>query len=258
MSHRTKPHSRWQSIFLWHRYIGLGAALFVIVLAVTGVMLNHTDQLDLQDRKVNHEWLLHWYGIIPPEPLSYATSGQRVTQLGSRLYIDSNPIPEKTTGQLMGALQLDDIYLLAFPNEVELYTPQAELIDRVRTPSAIDAIGTTQGLILVRSQRGWWKFNDDMSEWMSATVDKNSVSWSMPSSALPQELEIQFRKNNRGAGLPLERVILDLHSGRLFGQYGVLLMDGAALLMLFLGFSGLWVWLDRLRKRRAHRRTHLH
>lgn len=258
MSHRTKPHSRWQSVFLWHRNIGLGAAFFVILLAVTGVMLNHTDQLDLQDRRVNNEWLLHWYGITPPKPTSYATSGQRITQLGSQRYINSNPISEKATSLLIGALELEDIYLLAYQNEVELYTPQAELIDRVRTPSVIDAIGRTpQGLILIRSEQGWWKFNDDMTEWMPAALDKNPVSWSMPS-ALPLELELQLRQNNRGDGLPLERVILDLHSGRLFGQFGVLLMDGAALMMIFLGVSGLWIWLDRLRKRRAHRRVHQH
>jgi len=258
MSHRTKPHSRWQSVFLWHRYIGLGAALFVIILAVTGVMLNHTEQLELQDRRVNNEWLLHWYGISPPEPISYATTHQRITQLGAQLYIDSSPIPEKNTSQLIGALELDDIYLLAYPNEVELYTAQAELIDRIRTPATIDAIGrTAQGLILVRNQRGWWKLNDDMTEWVSASIEKNSLSWSLPST-LPQELTLQLMQKNRGNGLPLERVILDLHSGRIFGHYGVLLMDGAALLMLFLGVSGLWIWLDRLRKRRSHRKIHHH
>ncbi len=46
----------------------------------------------------------------------------------------------------------------------------------------------------------------------------------------------------RGNGLPLERIILDLHSGRMFGTFGEYVMDIVALLFIFLALSGGWMW----------------
>ena len=62
----------------------------------------------------------------------------------------------------------------------------------------------------------------------------------------------------RGKGLKLERVILDLHSGRIFGEYGVYLMDAAAIALLWLSLSGLWVWNSRRRKMRKKRHYRKH
>lgn len=52
----------------------------------------------------------------------------------------------------------------------------------------------------------------------------------------------------------MERVILDLHSGRLLGNYGVYFSDIVALLMVFLAGSGLWLWSMRLLRERERRR----
>ncbi len=40
-----------------HRYFGLTAALFVVVLAVTGILLNHTESPRLKDRYLTQSWL---------------------------------------------------------------------------------------------------------------------------------------------------------------------------------------------------------
>jgi uncharacterized iron-regulated membrane protein len=45
----------------------------------------------------------------------------------------------------------------------------------------------------------------------------------------------------------VERVILDLHSGRFFGKLGPWLFDIAALLLILLSLSGAWIWLKRRR-----------
>jgi hypothetical protein len=41
----------------------------------------------------------------------------------------------------------------------------------------------------------------------------------------------------RGKGLPLERVLLDIHSGRILGAWGV---DAVSVLFLGLVLTGLW------------------
>lgn len=69
--HRVKLRSMYQ----WHRYFGVAIALFVILLSVTGMLLNHTVQLALDKRYVQSNWLLGWYGISAPEQIrSYHTA----------------------------------------------------------------------------------------------------------------------------------------------------------------------------------------
>ncbi|HKJ20122.1 MAG TPA: hypothetical protein VJ993_05635, partial [Woeseiaceae bacterium] len=52
----------------------------------------------------------------------------------------------------------------------------------------------------------------------------------------------------RGRGLTVERMVLDLHSGRIFDMSGVLLMDLVALCMIVLGLSGLLLSNSRYRR----------
>ncbi|NOQ69556.1 MAG: hypothetical protein GQ573_05565, partial [Gammaproteobacteria bacterium] len=51
--------------FLWHRRIGLVALSLVVILVITGIMLNHTESFKLDETYVNNSWLLDWYGIEP-------------------------------------------------------------------------------------------------------------------------------------------------------------------------------------------------
>ena len=61
--------------------------------------------------------------------------------------------------------------------------------------------------------------------------------------ALAAELSADYR----GHSLSWERVLLDLHSGRLFGRYGTWVMDIAAGLLLVLVMTGIWLWTQRRR-----------
>ena len=47
----------------------------------------------------------------------------------------------------------------------------------------------------------------------------------------------------RGHGLSLERLLLDFHSGRIFGPAGVVIYDLLALVLGFLAISGLVLFL---------------
>ena len=52
--------------------------------------------------------------------------------------------------------------------------------------------------------------------------------------------------------LPLERVMLDIHSGRLLGRYGPFLVDGAAFILLLLSLSGIWIQWRSWRQKHRH------
>ena len=57
----------------WHRGLGIAAVLFVVTLAVTGILLNHNATLGLHQHQITHPWLLEHYDInsVPEDAFSY-------------------------------------------------------------------------------------------------------------------------------------------------------------------------------------------
>ena len=49
----------------------------------------------------------------------------------------------------------------------------------------------------------------------------------------------------RGSGVPLHRIVADLHSGRFMGPVGPYVMDAAALTLILLAGSGFILWRRR-------------
>ena len=62
----------------WHARIGFSAMLFFLILAVTGLILNHGAGLGLDGRYVHAGWLARWYGIQSESPREAFRSGHHV------------------------------------------------------------------------------------------------------------------------------------------------------------------------------------
>ena len=54
---------RKRTILAWHRWLGLASALFLLSLSITGLALNHTEFLKLDQVQVKNSFLLKRYGI---------------------------------------------------------------------------------------------------------------------------------------------------------------------------------------------------
>ena len=91
--HHRKQRLKLRSFSVWHRYMGVSAALFAILVAVTGVLLNHTEDFDFDSTHVQADWILDWYGIEAPQDLlSFPIAGRHVTLMGEHLYLDRREI----------------------------------------------------------------------------------------------------------------------------------------------------------------------
>jgi hypothetical protein len=245
--------------FLWHRRAGLAAIVLVIILAVTGLMLNHTDSLDLDKRFVESPLLLNWYGLEPSgEIISYKVGDHSVSQWGKQVFFD-NRLLSTNSQRLHGAVSVEHMIVVAFDSEILLLTPDGELIERVPTSqsfSHIQRIGVKyQRPVIETAEPLYYMADEHILDW-DVIVDEG-VIWSQPSAPDEQRMEM-LRRAFRGNGLSMERVLLDLHSGRIFGTYGPFLMDAAAIALLWLSGSGLWVWWSRRNKikRKRHYQKH--
>jgi hypothetical protein len=261
---RHHKGSRWprllRSLYIWHRYIGLTAALFVIVLAVTGWILNHTEGFALDTRYVHAETLLDWYGVnVPRQMVHYDVGTHSVTQVGERLYWDDREIPG-ASGTIIGAVDLPDMVVVALEGQLLLFTPSGELIeqlgDAAGVPAGMRRVGVgTDDTLAVQAAHGDYEADDTLVHWRESGTAR--VDWSQPS-AVPDVLREKLAHAYRGSGLTIERVLLDVHSGRILGQFGVYLVDAAAVLFVLLGLTGVWLWTRRLIAAREHRKGPRH
>ncbi|NIN36804.1 MAG: hypothetical protein GWO08_20905 [Gammaproteobacteria bacterium] len=234
----------------WHRRFGIVAALFVVMLVVTGLMLNHTDGLKLDRNHIQNALLLDHYNINPrQEPVTIRVNSKWISQVGERLYFNDREIRKNVT-ELIGALPNGQELIIAFDEELLVVNDEGIVIESLRgaqgVPAGMRAIGKTiNGNIVVNAAHGDYIVNLDSTEWYEQE-DRLEADWSerIP---LPGELRGILLKKYRGRGLTLERVLLDLHSGRLFGTFGVYIVDAAALLFLVLAFTGVWMWMSRLK-----------
>ncbi len=231
----------------WHKKFGVFAALFVIFLAISGIALNHSQQLQLNNKFIQIEWLLDLYQISPVnEPLGFQVDDFWASQIGERIYFNKKEIAENVQ-QLIGIISANDIYIIAFDGQLKLLTKEGEVIEHLTgaegVPAGMKEIGIDQKSdIVIKAAHGYYHVNLDALEW--SEYDYLDASWSHASS-LPEKLQQDLLKQYRGSGLTVERVLLDLHSGRIVGPWGVYFVDLIALLLVTLSCTGVWMWSKR-------------
>ncbi len=251
MSGTSGKRRSWSSLFLWHRYLGLLSALFVIVLALTGLMLNHSHALKLNRIDVTSTVLLDWYGIRAPAALSFPVRGHWVSQLGERLYFDRKELL-RDPALLLGVIESGDVRVITLQHTLLLVDRQGGIIERLGedegVPAGMRRLGLdSEGRIIIDAAHGYYRTDRDFLDWQEVDV-AGDVSWPRPE-AMPESHYDRLRQQYRGSSLNLERVLLDLHSGRLLAEWGVYLMDAAAVCLLLLALLGIRVWLARRQRR---------
>ncbi len=249
----TERRARRRVRLAWHRRIGLVFGLVFVLVAATGVGLNHSIGLGLQRRAVEADWLYRWYGMQPAgEPVGFALGeDQLAVGLAGSLYLDGRALAG--LDDLRGAVRLGEVGVAAGSRELLLLTPAGETIERLdsaalppgelRSLALVADDGEPPRLALLMSS-GRYAFDRDLVGWsaLPASVAAQTVA-PVP---VPPELRDRIVRAYRGDGLTVYRIVLDMHSGRFFGPLGVGVVDLSALAMVFLTLTGAWyVWRRR-------------
>jgi hypothetical protein len=251
---RANSRKRWRrwaaTARIWHRRIGLVIAALVAVLAVTGLLLNHGDRLDLDRINVKAGWLVAWYGLDPVEaPVHFRAGEHWVSWIDGAVYAHGRKVGD-ASGAPLGAVAFDSLVAVATTKSLVVLTPEGELVERLGAallPGTITRVGTAiSNRIVIDSPEGRFASDSDLLSW--GPIDEE-VAWSEASTPTEAVLEQQLA-GYRGQGLPLSRVLLDLHSGRLFGSVGAAVMDAAAIFLLVLVATGVVNWAGFRRPRR--------
>ncbi len=236
----------------WHRRIGLSIFVFLVVLAITGVALNHTRALRLDRVSLSNSWLLSWYGIEKPSFSGFSLNDHWLYHDDNEyLILDMNPVALCQPPLISAASNETRMFALCADSLVIL-SANGELIEKFTNfdglPNGTSAVISASGGIYLLAETGAMQFNSDTLALTPAadTLDKVGQP-AIASQPLPRPLMQYLQQQGSGPSVSLETVILDLHSGRFFGQIGVWVVDIVGLLIIVLSITGLSVWVKRSR-----------
>lgn len=241
---------RKRTILALHRWLGLAAALFLVSLSLTGLALNHTETLQLDQIKLHNRLILERYGMASGHDIAAhrINDSHTLAYLDDALFYDGRML---TTGsQPLGLFEDGALSVVGTAEQLIYLTAEGEVVEILASAQLpydqLQAMGLSEsGRPVLVADNGLWTADEDWIELQaysgSYRVDPlDSIELSpAESSAILQAFQ--------GGGVSLYRVLLDLHSGRLFGWGGRTAMDLTALAILLLVSSGIAGWLRKSR-----------
>lgn len=236
-------------LILWHRRSGLLLLPVIVMLAVTGVLINHSQTLGWYETPVYSRWIGALYGIPAVTVEQGFNTGEHwVSQAGEQLYIDQQPVAH-CAQPLLGAVMWQQNLVWLCDQRAELRTPSGELIEPLpELPAQGQTLALDAGqLYFIDPDHHAYQLDETSWSWVASDTVGLLPATSSP---LPDALLAVLNHEQPLPGISRERFLLDLHSGRLFGDIGVLVVDLASLVLIFLAASGAWSWLRRLSRRR--------
>lgn len=237
-------------LWRWHRRGGLLVALFVLFMTVSGIALNHAPDLGLNRHFLGWRWLRDFYGEQAVERIGFAVGARWFTRGASGvLFLDRQRVAP-CEGTLVGAAASGDMFVAACAEELLLLTAEGELIESLGRSSGLPAplrgLATAHGAVLLAAPAGWMVLDTDA---MSLESFGGSAAGIAPFAPGTPPATLRRTLERSDGWLSWERLLLDLHSGRLFGRAGIYVVDAAGLLFAMLALSGVSMWLFHHRRR---------
>jgi hypothetical protein len=258
---RNKPSPNSKSVngiktnILWHRRLGLSTFVVLIFLAISGFALNHSPGLKLNQINLSSNWLLSWYGFEVPVAEGFQVGGKWFYQDGNKaLLVDGDSVASCTAPLSAIAQTTGGVFALC-ADGLNLLTSDGQFVEQF---GAIDGLPANTQAVTVLDDRIYLTTGSATID--SVTMEFNADSLGLTATdiapqtlkdiqqvavPLPKLLQKKLKQQSPGPSISLETVILDLHSGRFFGQFGVLFIDLIGLLVCILSITGLMAWMKR-------------
>jgi hypothetical protein len=245
----------------WHKRAGLFAFVFMGWLGFSGILLNQSVSWGLDAIRIEWKWLIGGvYGLrAEPSQFGFMTAGHWLANTSEHNVLDGKPLPamlEAPIGLVAGGDAANPLLFIASPGSLLLLTPQGARVDElqasltlpVRTIRRIGKLAGSGGKVAIEDDKVFASV--DGLEW-TPVASSIQVNWakSEPLSADQRNALEPFIHPT----MPLEQILIDAHSGRIFGRYGAYVVNAVGLAALLLSISGIWMlWrTSRAQRRRA-------
>lgn len=220
---------RMQWMARWHRRLALFVAAWLVVLAGSGIVINHANDWGLDRTPLAKPLQRGLYGI----------------EQKNHLHCVGVAAPEVKCERVFARLSLPMGSVLLSPNSLWILDDSGELLEQLPLAQtgleSLDAGLLHQGDIYLGGAGRVVRAGPDLLEFHRVTAEESAslagANW--------------IRQDQDTSGITWERLLLDLHAARFLGPAAKILNDIMAILILVLALSG--VLLQRL-KRRANRK----
>ncbi len=253
-----------------HRWLGVIAAFWLVLLAVSGVLLQHAEDWGLDKKPVRSAWLLSLHGLTPTtwaydpvsgsesDPVKIQQFGQRIFRLpvGNRQWLD---LPEQPLAVFSAGKSPDNQHLwLVFSSEIWQLRPTGELINQWDAfdglPTPIESISLDNNALILDTSDGSFAF-DLVTGYLAEAPLAADPSHNRHASRPPAPKKFPGALVNSHISknlLSWQKVIFSWHAG-LLGTWW--LNDLAAAALVFLSISGFWLFMRRNRNSRNPRKN---
>ncbi len=229
----------------WHRRLGVFCSVFLILITVTGIAINHTDSLSLAKTPVTQNWLLNYYGIKSTNTVYSSKHDSNQLVFSNNLLWLNKSLILKADKQIHYAFVYQNLIIAATSGQLYLLNKSGELQETQDStfslPTPINKLGldAVHSLWIESNQKNYIA-DKDIIDWQESTPN-SKVHWvSSVKSVQQDDLNLV-----RSQYLDWQRIMLDLHSGRIFGVSGTTFWDLISIILLFLAFSGLVIYIKQ-------------
>ena len=233
-----------------HKIIGVGIALWLIMMACTGILLNHSRDLNFDKKPIQSELILGFYGIsLPKTGKSFILNNDiSLHLLDKSLFWNQikiqNLFPLEDT--ILAASNAKEV-LIYKPGHLALYTIKGELIEMKKDAPISNAtsIGTDQiGNFYLLTPKETYQCNSDF-EIKIIGKDLPTINWVKIQSTDTTVIN-KLNQQNYYNEINYERILLDIHNGNIFGFLNKYLIDFFSIFFLTLILTGLYIWFTKL------------
>jgi hypothetical protein len=227
-------------------------------LGLSGILLNQSPILGLDAKRIDWPWLMSLYGLHAELPKTGFMAGNHwLTASGTALVFDGLPLDASLAapiGFTIAGQGKDHYAYVANADALVISTMDGKVIDQLDSSTLpvdhLQRIGTTvDGREIVVGGSKTFASADGGLTWYAWDASQVTWSHSAPLSAEQARIAGQFGRPS----VPIEQILIDLHSGRMFGQIGQYVVDVVGGGAVLLALSGMWMALRIGRRRVAVR-----
>ncbi len=244
----------------WHKRLGIFAFIFMGWLGFSGFLINQSPSWNYDTKKLYWPWVMSLYGLHPEPPAQgFSAGGHWLAESMDATLLDGKPLTLRLSKQLglaVGGTADKPLLFVAEPNRVVILTADGGIVDEMSGYTlpvpALRRIGVIPGkpTRVVIQDLDAYATTDGLS-WDKLPVNAD-VQWSA-AEALPEAQRSKALPYSRPS-VTIEHVLVDAHSGHIFGRWGVWLINVVGFAAIGLSISGIWMtWRISRQRRQASR-----
>ncbi len=233
-----------------HRWIGMLAALWLLQLATTGLLLQHADDLKLTTTYVNSPWVLKWFDYGQRQQ-AWDDQGDVFYQVDDVLAYSGFTV--KQAEKMIAVVKSQQDWLAISAQTIYRYNQQGELVMQLDSfdgiPTPIEQVAYTPDslateLLAIQSAGKWsvLDYNGSVLPMISQPIE---VIQSRALTAAEEGVLFPTMLSDR---LSYDKVLHGIHSGLKSSNW---LNSLSALALLYLSFSGLYLFFKQPKSKRT-------